>query len=123
MNRPDPGFSIHEGMFDRTMMLEVLEVLDRVELSRTRAGARLVLTVPAVRALALVACHQDTALPIHREADVPGRGPWSQKGRVVHAIAPATALGQVSFSCTPRRIDKREWAAARLAGHPTARGC
>jgi hypothetical protein len=24
MNRPDPGYSIHEGVFDRTAMLEVL---------------------------------------------------------------------------------------------------
>jgi hypothetical protein len=107
MNRPDLGFSIHERVFDGTTMREVLDALDRAELTRTRAGARHVLTVPVVRALAseqamvqvareyvggaafpfratlfdksavsnwLVAWHQDTALPILREADVPGWG-------------------------------------------------
>jgi len=128
MNRPDPGYSIHEGVFDRAAMLEILEALDRAELTRTRAGARHVLTVPAVQALAsepalmriarqyvgmnafpfgatlfdksagsnwLVAWHQDTALPIRRQTDVPGWGPWTQKGGVLHAIAPATVLGHV----------------------------
>jgi ectoine hydroxylase-related dioxygenase (phytanoyl-CoA dioxygenase family) len=128
MNRPDPGFSIHEDVFRRAMMLDVLEALDRAELTRTRAGARHVLSVPVVRALAsepamlqiareylganvfpfrtplfdksvvsnwLVAWHQDTALPVQREADVSGWGPWTQKGGVLHAIAPATALGRV----------------------------
>jgi ectoine hydroxylase-related dioxygenase (phytanoyl-CoA dioxygenase family) len=122
------GFSIHEGVFDRTAMLEVLAALDRAELTRTRAGARHVLAVPAVRALAsapaivqiareyvgldafpyratlfdksidsnwLVTWHQDTALPIQRKADVAGWGPWSWKGGVLHAIAPAAALDQV----------------------------
>jgi ectoine hydroxylase-related dioxygenase (phytanoyl-CoA dioxygenase family) len=128
MNRSDPGFSIHEGVFDRAVMHDVIDALDRAELTRTRAGARHVLRVPAVRALAsapamlhiargyvgggafpfratlfdkstasnwLVAWHQDTALPILREADVSGWGPWTRKGGVLHAIAPATALGQV----------------------------
>jgi ectoine hydroxylase-related dioxygenase (phytanoyl-CoA dioxygenase family) len=128
MNCPDPGFSIHEGVFDRAVVLEVLEALDRAELARTRAGARHVLAVPAVRALAsspammqlarayvgvdavpfratlfdksrasnwLVTWHQDTALPIRSRADLHGWGPWSRKGGVLHAIAPATALGQV----------------------------
>ncbi len=128
MNCPDPGFSIHKSVFDGAVMLEVLEAFDRAELTRTRAGARHVLRVPAVRALAsdpamlqiareyvgaqafpfratlfdksvvsnwLVAWHQDTALPIQRQGDGSGWGPWSEKGGVLHAIAPATALGQV----------------------------
>jgi hypothetical protein len=49
---PDPGYSIHEGLFDRAAVLEVLEALDRAELTRTRAGARHALTVAAIRALA-----------------------------------------------------------------------
>jgi len=125
---PDPGYSIHEGLFDRAAVLEVLEALDRAELTRTRAGARHVLAVPAIRALAsepalvriarqylgvnafpfratlfdksaasnwLVAWHQDTALPIRRQMDVSGWGPWSEKGGVLHAITPAGALGPV----------------------------
>ena len=43
----------------------------------------------------LVTWHQDTALPIQREADVAGWGPWSLKGGALHAMAPASALGQV----------------------------
>ncbi len=128
MNRADDGFSIHERVFERTVMAEVAEALERAELARTRAGARHVLAVPVVRRLAsapamvtiarehlgphafafratlfdksvaanwLVAWHQDTALPIRRHADVPGWGPWSEKGGVLHAIAPASALCQV----------------------------
>jgi ectoine hydroxylase-related dioxygenase (phytanoyl-CoA dioxygenase family) len=128
MHRPDTGFSIHESVFDDAVMREVLEALQRARLARTKAGARHVLGVPAVRAIAsesamlhiareylgvdafpfratlfdksvvsnwLVAWHQDTALPIQRRAPVPGWGPWSQKGGVLHAIAPASVLGQV----------------------------
>lgn len=43
----------------------------------------------------LIAWHQDTALPLQREVEADGRGPWSCKGGVRHAIAPASALGQV----------------------------
>jgi ectoine hydroxylase-related dioxygenase (phytanoyl-CoA dioxygenase family) len=43
----------------------------------------------------LVPWHQDTALPIVREAGVSGWGPWSRKGGVLHAIAPAVALADV----------------------------
>lgn len=40
----------------------------------------------------LVSWHQDTALPIVRRADNPKWGPWTMKGGVLHAIAPAAAL-------------------------------
>lgn len=43
----------------------------------------------------LVAWHQDTALPVCREVAAPGWGPWSTKGGVLHAIAPASALARV----------------------------
>jgi ectoine hydroxylase-related dioxygenase (phytanoyl-CoA dioxygenase family) len=122
------GFSIHDGVFSRALMRQVLEALDRADLARTRAGARHVLRLPAVKALAgepamlriareylgadafpfratlfdksavsnwLVAWHQDTALPIQREADASGWGPWTHKGGVLHAIAPTRALSQV----------------------------
>jgi ectoine hydroxylase-related dioxygenase (phytanoyl-CoA dioxygenase family) len=42
-----------------------------------------------------VTWHQDTALPIVRQVNLPDWGPWSQKGGVLHAIAPAAALGRV----------------------------
>jgi hypothetical protein len=43
----------------------------------------------------LVAWHQDTALPMQQRCDAEGWGPWSMKGGVLHAIAPASALQQV----------------------------
>jgi ectoine hydroxylase-related dioxygenase (phytanoyl-CoA dioxygenase family) len=106
-------------------MLEVIAALDGANLIRTRAGARHVLAVPAVRSLAdhpalleiargyvgsqalasratlfdksavsnwLVTWHQDTALPVKNRTETPGWGPWSIKGGVLHAIAPAAAL-------------------------------
>jgi ectoine hydroxylase-related dioxygenase (phytanoyl-CoA dioxygenase family) len=106
-------------------MVHILGALDEAELARTKAGARHVLAIAAVRALAsdsrllsiasryvgvkatpyratlfdksqaanwLVSWHQDTALPIRSRVDRPGWGPWSIKGGVLHAIAPASAL-------------------------------
>jgi hypothetical protein len=43
----------------------------------------------------LVAWHQDTALPLRERRDVAGWGPWSTKGGITCAHAPATALSRV----------------------------
>jgi hypothetical protein len=43
----------------------------------------------------LVVWHQDTALPLRERRDVPGWGPWSVKGGITYAHAPATALARV----------------------------
>jgi ectoine hydroxylase-related dioxygenase (phytanoyl-CoA dioxygenase family) len=43
----------------------------------------------------LVAWHQDTALPLVRRVDDSSWGPWSMKGGVLHAIAPASVLATV----------------------------
>jgi len=43
----------------------------------------------------LVVWHQDTALPLVEERDVPGWGPWSKKAGVTYAHAPAHALANV----------------------------
>ena len=43
----------------------------------------------------LVAWHQDTALPMRQRVDDSTWGPWSSKGGVLHAIAPASALALV----------------------------
>src|SRR5262245_26806526 len=43
----------------------------------------------------LVAWHQDTALPIDRRRDVAGWGPWSTKGGITYAHAPAAALARI----------------------------
>jgi hypothetical protein len=124
----DAGFSIHAGVFAPARMLALAAVLDRAELVRTKAGARHVMRVPEVRALAqddamlaiageylgpsafpfratlfdkslsanwLVAWHQDTALPLRERREVSGWGPWTLKGDVLHAIAPASALEQI----------------------------
>jgi ectoine hydroxylase-related dioxygenase (phytanoyl-CoA dioxygenase family) len=42
-----------------------------------------------------VAWHQDTALPVNQEVGDPSWGPWSHKGGVLHAIAPASALERI----------------------------
>jgi ectoine hydroxylase-related dioxygenase (phytanoyl-CoA dioxygenase family) len=128
MTQRDPGYSIHERLFECAEMAAVLDALGGARLVRTRAGARHVLAVPAVRALAsdarllevarqylgsnalpyratlfdksagsnwLVPWHQDTALPVRTRTNKPGWGPWSVKGGVLHAIAPAAALQRV----------------------------
>jgi hypothetical protein len=43
----------------------------------------------------LVSWHQDTALPLRARIDDAAWGPWSMKGGVLHAIAPASALATV----------------------------
>ena len=43
----------------------------------------------------LVAWHQDTALPLRHRVSDPAWGPWSSKGGVLHARAPADALERV----------------------------
>jgi len=48
----DRGYSIHEGVFDRSEMARTLQDLAVAPLDRTKAGARHVLRVPAVRRLA-----------------------------------------------------------------------
>lgn len=48
----DNGYSIHERVFDRAEMAAAIEALARADMVRTKAGARHVLGVPMVRALA-----------------------------------------------------------------------
>ena len=43
----------------------------------------------------LVIWHQDTALPLLRQEDRAGWGPWSTKSGVIYAHAPTAALGRV----------------------------
>jgi ectoine hydroxylase-related dioxygenase (phytanoyl-CoA dioxygenase family) len=43
----------------------------------------------------LVVWHQDTALPLVERRDIAGWGPWSTKGGITYAHAPASALSQV----------------------------
>jgi ectoine hydroxylase-related dioxygenase (phytanoyl-CoA dioxygenase family) len=130
---------------------------------RGRAGARHVLSHPAVRKVAenrrlielaarflgapalpfkatlfdkspaanwLVTWHQDLALPVRARVEVPGWGPWTDKGGRLHALAPAEALAHVVAlrvhldPCThengPLRVlpDTHQWgrlSAARIA--------
>ena len=42
-----------------------------------------------------VAWHQDTALPLRERFEAPGWGPWSTKGGVSYAHAPAAALERI----------------------------
>jgi ectoine hydroxylase-related dioxygenase (phytanoyl-CoA dioxygenase family) len=43
----------------------------------------------------LIVWHQDTALPIRQPREAPGWGPWSIKGGLSYAHAPAVALSRV----------------------------
>jgi ectoine hydroxylase-related dioxygenase (phytanoyl-CoA dioxygenase family) len=43
----------------------------------------------------LVVWHQDTALPLHAQRDLPGWGPWSRKWGVIYAHAPARVLERI----------------------------
>ena len=128
MNDADPGYSITEHIFDHRELVLIREAIEVSDIPRTRAGARHLLRVPEVRAMAahpglsqlaaafvgpaafpfratlfdksaasnwLVAWHQDTALPLRERLDVASWGPWSVKGGVLHAMAPARALATV----------------------------
>ena len=68
----DAGFSIHMGVFTRSRMIELAGGLDRVELARTKAGARHVMRVPEARALA----NDDGMLSIAREYLGPAAFPF-----------------------------------------------
>lgn len=122
------GFTIVPGVFDGAELDRFARDLADASLRRSRAGARHLLAVPAMAALArdprltsvaadilgsepvpfgatlfdksseanwLVVWHQDTALPLLERCDVAGWGPWSTKGGITYAHAPASALSQV----------------------------
>lgn len=122
------GFEVLPDVFDRAELTAVLRALEEPKIERSRAGARNVFRVDAVRALAhngrlvelarsclgrsafpfratlfekspqqnwLVVWHQDTALPLCERRGGVGWGPWSIKGGIVYAHAPAHALEQV----------------------------
>ena len=128
MTADDRGFRVYDALFGPAEATRVLSAIDQSGLARTKAGARHVLKIPAVRAIAgdprlltiasaflggdpfpyratlfdkslsanwLVSWHQDTALPIVARADNPRWGPWTVKGGVLHAIAPASALERI----------------------------
>jgi len=122
------GYDILSGVFTLAEMRQLADVLSYADVDRTRAGARHILGVAAVRAVAtdsrilaiahsfigpsaipfratlfdkspdanwLVVWHQDTALPLRQRNDSPEWGPWSTKGGLLYAHAPAWALEQV----------------------------
>ena len=122
------GFAVVGGVFDAAELDGISNDLGRASLQRSRAGARHLLNVPAIAALArdarltelaadvlgcdpvvfgatlfdksseanwLVVWHQDTALPLIERRATAGWGPWSTKGGITYAHAPASALSQV----------------------------
>ena len=124
----EPGFSIHDHVFDRAEMERAIVALSGPAVVRSRAGARHVLSVAVVRDLALdrrlltiaseyvgprpvpfratlfdkslaanwrVTWHHDTALPLRARTDAEGWGPWSKKGQILYAHAPAWALARI----------------------------
>ena len=127
-NHVNDGFAVVSSVFDGTELERLANALEGASLQRSRAGARHLLNVPAIAALArdsrllalaaavlgfdpvpfgatlfdksseanwLVVWHQDTALPLVERRDVAGWGPWSTKGGITYAHAPASALSQV----------------------------
>jgi ectoine hydroxylase-related dioxygenase (phytanoyl-CoA dioxygenase family) len=124
----DAGYGIFCNVWRSDEVVALATTLAQADLDRSRAGARHLLTQPAVaapardprmRAIAqqflhtepfpfratlfdksaqsnwLVVWHQDTALPLRERRDVAGWGPWSIKGGVTYARAPASALSRV----------------------------
>src|SRR5688572_2963129 len=122
------GFAVVSSVFDSAEFQRLASALEDASLQRSRAGARHLLSIPAIAALArdsrlielaadvlgcdpvpfgatlfdksseanwLVVWHQDTALPLIERRDVAGWGPWSTKGGIIYAHAPASALSQV----------------------------
>lgn len=127
-NHVDDGFAVVSSVFDGAELDRLAKTLEGAPLQRSRAGARHLLTVPPIAALArdsrltkmaaevlgcdpvpfgatlfdksseanwLVVWHQDTALPLIERRDAAGWGPWSTKGGITYAHAPASALSQV----------------------------
>jgi hypothetical protein len=127
-NHVNDGFAVVSSVFEAGELDRLAKVLEGASLQRSRAGARHLLSVPAVAALAqdsrltelaaqvlgcgpvpfgatlfdksseanwLVVWHQDTALPLIERCDAAGWGPWSTKGGITYAHAPASALSQV----------------------------
>ena len=124
----DTGYGIFSNVWRSDEVAALATTLAQADLDRGRAGARHLLTQPAVAALAcdprmlavaqqflhtepfpfratlfdksaqsnwLVVWHQDTALPLRERRDIAGWGPWSIKGGVTYAHAPASALSRV----------------------------
>lgn len=122
------GYGIFCNVWRSDEVVALATTLAQADLDRSRAGARHLLTQPAVAALArdprllaiaqqflhtepfpfratlfdksaqsnwLVVWHQDTALPLRERRDIAGWGPWSIKGGVTYAHAPAAALSRV----------------------------
>ena len=84
-------FSVVDALARDPRLLEIASGLLRAEAHPF--GATLFDKSP--RANWLVVWHQDTALPMRERRDLPGWGPWSMKGGVLYAHAPATALDRV----------------------------
>ena len=124
----DAGYGIFRNVWRSDEVAALATTLAQADLDRSRAGARHLLTQPAVAALArdprmlaiarqflhtepfpfratlfdksaqsnwLVVWHQDTALPLRERRDIAGWGPWSIKGGVTYAHAPAAALSRI----------------------------
>jgi hypothetical protein len=116
------GFSVWENVIFPVECDRLIADLSATP--RSRAGARHLMSHASVRAIAydprmlaiagpaavpfratlfdkspatnwLIPWHQDTALPLAARFEAPGWGPWSRKGEVQYAHAPAWALERV----------------------------
>jgi ectoine hydroxylase-related dioxygenase (phytanoyl-CoA dioxygenase family) len=128
LRHAESGFSIVPQVFVASELDGIMRELDTHSVQRSRAGARHLLSVPAIAAVArdarlinlatealgrapapfgatlfdkspeanwLVTWHQDRSLPLLERREAPGWGPWSGKGGVIYAHAPADVLASV----------------------------
>lgn len=84
----------HEGVGDLAADPRLLDLARKI-LGHAAIPFRATLFDKSPQANWLVPWHQDTALPLRERLDTLGWGPWSVKGGITYAHAPASALCQV----------------------------
>ena len=106
MSSADPGFAVHPRVFDRPEMQQVLAALDRADLTRTKAGARHVLAVPAVRAVASERRLVDLAAHYVGPSPVPFRATLFDKSSAANWLV---AWHQDTALPLRRRVEDPAW--------------
>ena len=100
------GYSINEGVFDRQEMTRVRETLEDANLPRTRAGARHVLKVPTVHALATNPLLLNLAATFVGEGSIPFRATLFDKSASSNWLV---AWHQDTALPLRQRVDDAAW--------------
>jgi ectoine hydroxylase-related dioxygenase (phytanoyl-CoA dioxygenase family) len=106
MNDIDAGYSITEQVFDRREMARFRGTLEGAELPRTRGGARNVLRVPAVRALATHPALVNLAITWVGAQAIPFRATLFDKSAVSNWLV---AWHQDTALPLQQRVDDSSW--------------